>query len=141
MRDKLSENFMLAFEADFAENGVDAIKSLREKSPEKYSEIAARLIAAIESRPDGFDNCTTMEQIGRKLLQSVGAVDVELTDDMIAEAVACNDAFIAKLEAIRDRAQGVTTETSGSSGQSLYEAATDPANQFAAHPFAKLNGN
>jgi hypothetical protein len=90
--------------ADFADNGVDAIKALREKSPEKYSEIAARLIAAIESKPDGFGNCTTMEQIGRKLLQSVGADDVELTGDMIAEAVAANDKFIAKLEEIRNNA-------------------------------------
>ena len=104
LRDKLSENFMRAFEADFADNGVEAIKALREKSPEKYSEIAARLIAAIESKPDGFSGCDTMEKIGRKLLQSVGADDAMLTDDMIAEAVACNDAFIAKLEAIRDNA-------------------------------------
>ena len=104
LRDKLSENFMRAFEADFADNGVDAIKALREKSPEKYSEIAARLIAAIESKPDGFNQCNTMEEIGRKLLQSVGGHDVTLTDDMIAQAVAANDAFIAKLEAIRDNA-------------------------------------
>jgi hypothetical protein len=95
---------MRAFEADFADNGVDAIKALREKSPEKYSEIAARLIAAIESKPDGFNQCNTMEEIGRKLLQSVGGHDVTLTDDMIAQAVAANDAFIAKLEAIRDNA-------------------------------------
>jgi hypothetical protein len=44
-----------------------------------------------------------MQDIGRKLLQSVGADDATLTDDQIAQAVACNDAFIAKLEAIRDR--------------------------------------
>jgi hypothetical protein len=104
LRDKLSENFMRAFEADFSEHGIDAIKALREKSPEKYSEIAARLIAAIESKPDGFGNCSTMEQIGRKLLQSVGADDAELTDAMIAEAVAANDTFIAKLEEIRNNA-------------------------------------
>jgi hypothetical protein len=102
--DKLSQNYMRALEADFAENGVEAIKALREKSPEKYCEISARLIATAEAKPDGFGNCSTMEQIGRKLLQSVGGDDVELTDEQIAQAVAANDAFIAKLEAIRDNA-------------------------------------
>ena len=62
------------------------------------------MIAAIESKPDGFNQCNTMEEIGRKLLQSVGGHDGTLTDDMIAQAVAANDAFIAKLEAIRDNA-------------------------------------
>jgi hypothetical protein len=104
LRDKLSEAFMKAFASDFAENGVEAIRALRAKSPEKYSEIAARLIATIESKPDGFSQCNTMEEIGRKLLQSVGGDDATLTDDMIAQAVAANDAFIAKLEAIRDNA-------------------------------------
>ena len=102
LRDKLSENFMRAFEADFAENGVEAIKALREKSPEKYSEIAARLIAAIESKPDGFSQCKTMEEIGRKLLQSVGGDDVEFIDEMIAEAVEANNKFVARLEEIRN---------------------------------------
>jgi hypothetical protein len=43
LRDKLSQNFVRALEADFSENGVEAIKALREKSPEKYCEISAPL--------------------------------------------------------------------------------------------------
>jgi hypothetical protein len=54
LRDKLSQNFLSAFESDFKQNGVAAIESLRQKSPEKYAEIAARLIAATEPKPEGF---------------------------------------------------------------------------------------
>jgi len=102
LRDKLSENFMRAFEADFAENGVEAIKSLREKSPEKYSEIAARLIAAIESKPDGFSQCNTMEEIGLRLLKSIGMEEEDITPEMITEAIAANNHFVARLEEIRN---------------------------------------
>jgi hypothetical protein len=56
LRDLLSQNFLKAFERDFAEKDqrVAAIKALGEKSPEKYAEIAARLIAATEPQPEGF---------------------------------------------------------------------------------------
>jgi hypothetical protein len=41
LRDKLSESYLRAFEADFAANGVAAIEKLRERNPAKYSEIAS----------------------------------------------------------------------------------------------------
>jgi hypothetical protein len=63
-----------------------------------------RLIAAIDSKPDGFSQCETMEDIGRKLLQSVGTPDGEITSEMCVEAVAANDSLVAALEAIRDKA-------------------------------------
>jgi len=45
-----------------------------------------------------------MQEIGRKLLQSVGFA---LPDDVsIQAAIEANDAFINALNAIRDRAQG-----------------------------------
>ena len=38
-----------------------------------------------------------MEEIGRKLLLSVGANELALTDDMVERAIAVNDEFIARL--------------------------------------------
>jgi hypothetical protein len=102
LRDKLSENFLRFFTSDFEDNGIAAIEALRQKSPEKYSEIAARLITATEPKPDGFNECQSMEDLGRKLLQSIGLNDP--TEDQIEAAVEANNALIASLEAIRDRA-------------------------------------
>jgi hypothetical protein len=48
LRDKLSAAFLQAIESDFAANGAAVIQDLRVKSPEKYAEIAARLIATTE---------------------------------------------------------------------------------------------
>jgi hypothetical protein len=45
---------------------------------------------------------------GRKLLQSVGYREPD--DVSIAAAIVANDAFIERLEAIRDAAQGLTIE-------------------------------
>jgi hypothetical protein len=49
-----------------------------------------------------------MQDIGRKLLQSCGLREPD--DVSIQAAIEANDAFIARLEAIRDGAQGLTTE-------------------------------
>ena len=79
------------------------IEQLRNKSPEKYAEIAARLIAASEPRPDGFENAQSMEEIGLQLLRAIG---FDAPDDAsIQAAVEANDTFIEQLKAIRDRAQ------------------------------------
>ena len=49
-----------------------------------------------------------MEDIGRKLLQSVGFKEPD--DISIQAAIELNDRFISGLEAIRDKAQGLTLE-------------------------------
>src|SRR5262245_66506815 len=72
VRDKLSAKFLEAFEQDFRLYGVDAIEKLREESPAKYAEIASRLIAAIEPKPDGFEQCKSLPEIAVKLIKSVG---------------------------------------------------------------------
>ena len=95
------------FVADFKLHGKRALEQVRMDSPSKYLELASKLaalVAALKPAQSAFHDANSMQNIGRKLLQSVGADDVTLTDDQIAQAVACNDAFIAKLEAIRDRA-------------------------------------
>jgi hypothetical protein len=51
LRAKLSTAFLEAFERDFAANGVAVIEALRNKSPDKYAEIAARLADYCGSHP------------------------------------------------------------------------------------------
>ena len=100
LRDKLGANFMKAFEADFADNGAGVIAELRTKSPEKYAEIAARLIAQAEPPSGVFDKAKSMEDIGRGLLQQVGVAEDNMTDEMIEAAIAANDKFVRELEKI-----------------------------------------
>ena len=55
-----------------------------------------------------FTTANSMQEIGRKLLQSVGYREPD--DVSIAAAIVANDAFIERLEAIRDAVQGLTIE-------------------------------
>jgi hypothetical protein len=55
-----------------------------------------------------FKQARSMQDVGRKLLQSVGFKEPD--DVSIAEAIRCNDAFIARLERIRDGAQARTID-------------------------------
>jgi hypothetical protein len=104
LRDKLSQNFLKAFESDFEANGVEAIEKLRIENPAKYAEIASRLIAATEPKAEGFKACQDMHEIGFKLLQNAGVSEYDITEAMIQDAIAANDAFIAKLQEIADQA-------------------------------------
>jgi hypothetical protein len=55
-----------------------------------------------------FNSANSMEDIGRKLLQSVGFASPD--DVSIQAAIEANDQFIAALEQIRDKAQGLTLD-------------------------------
>jgi hypothetical protein len=58
--------------------------------------------------PQDWNTAQSMQDIGRKLLQSIGFNEPD--DVSIAAAIEANDAFIARLEAIRDAAQGLTID-------------------------------
>jgi len=61
-----------------------------------------------QHRVPDFQQANSMEDIGRKLLQSVG---FDSPDDLsIAAAIEANDSFIARLETIRDSARGRTID-------------------------------
>ena len=105
LRDKLSQNFLRAFESDFEANGVEAIEKLRKENPAKYAEIASRLIAAAEPKTEGFKDCENMHEIGFRLLQKAGVSELDITETMIEDAIAANDVFIARLQEICDQAQ------------------------------------
>src|SRR5262245_36375759 len=104
LRDKLSESFLRVLVSDFEANGADVIEKLRTRNPARYCQISAQLIAANEP-DDGLDfkSAKTMQEIGLKLLKSVGMADEAITAEMVQAAIEANNAFIAQLEAIRDR--------------------------------------
>jgi terminase small subunit-like protein len=72
----------------------------------------AKILNLIVDQPPNtsvdFSSANSMEDIGRKLLQSVGFASPD--DVSIKAAIEANDAFVAKLEAIRDSAQGLTLD-------------------------------
>jgi hypothetical protein len=98
LRDKLSENFLGNFQADFEANGAAVIEQLRLKSPEKYAEIAARLIAATEPSAKKEAEPNSTWEIGRNTLMQVGCNEHDITDDMIEQALAANDRLVAELQ-------------------------------------------
>jgi hypothetical protein len=59
-------------------------------------------------KPIDFAKANSMQDIGCKLLQSVGFASPDKLS--IAAAIEANDAFVARLEEIRDKAQGLTIE-------------------------------
>jgi len=91
-------------------NLADELKKVREHGDSgKYLEIAAKLlpiIAALDPGADDFSDCKNMNQIGIKLLKSIGCAEIDMTEAMIAEALAANDAFIERLQQIRAEAEG-----------------------------------
>jgi hypothetical protein len=72
----------------------------------------AKILNLIVDQPPNpsvdFSSANSMQDIGRKLLQSVGFASPD--DASIAAAIEANDVFIGRLEAIRDGAQGLTID-------------------------------
>jgi hypothetical protein len=82
------------------------LEQVRLESPSKYLELASKLgalVAALKPPQSAFHDANSMQDIGRKLLESVGTDNAAITEDMIQEAVAANDRLIAQLESIRDK--------------------------------------
>jgi hypothetical protein len=103
LRDKLSKNFLEAFESDFRTNGATVIQKLREESASKYAEIAAKLVTAIEPKSE---EPRDMRSMAIRLLKDVGANEYEITEDMIEQAIKRNEEFIDQLLAIKAAAEG-----------------------------------
>jgi hypothetical protein len=91
---------------DFRENGAAALEAVRLRNPEKYLELSTKLLPLIVSlNPAGsdFSGCRSMQDIGTKLLLSVGITDP--SDEQIASAIKANDDFIQRLQGISALAQ------------------------------------
>jgi len=94
------------FVTDFRAHGKSALEQVRLESPSKYLELASKLaalVATLKPSQSAFHDANSMQDIGRKLLESVGTDNAAITEDMIQEAVAANDRLIAQLESIRDK--------------------------------------
>src|SRR5262245_13179266 len=99
LRDKLSAQFMKDFEEDFAANGKAVIEQLRQRSPEKYADIAARLIAQTEPpNPNDLSNAKSLAEVARMLLQGVGLPDP--SDQQLEAAMAATSRLMTELELI-----------------------------------------
>jgi hypothetical protein len=61
-----------------------------------------------QAKQTDFNSAQSMQDIGRKLLQSIGFSEPD--DVSVQAAVEANDTFITALEQIRDRAQGLSIE-------------------------------
>jgi hypothetical protein len=92
---------MSALEADFKVHGEDAIKKLREMRPDRYVELATR---GVETT-DGGKRTRSREESARNILKEMGLDEYLLTDAVVELAVQAQDAFVDRLEQIRDEAQ------------------------------------
>jgi hypothetical protein len=71
----------------------------------------AKILNLIVDQPPtsvDFSSANSMQDIGRKLLQSVGFASPD--DASIQAAIEANDVFVAELERIRDATQGLTID-------------------------------
>jgi len=108
LRQQLSEP-LRDFVADFKAHGKTVLEQVRQNNPEKYLELSTKLlplVAALNPGADDFADCRTPRDLGIALLKSVRVDEYEITEDMIAEALKCNDNFINALQAIRAAAEG-----------------------------------
>jgi hypothetical protein len=97
--------------ADFKENAAAALEAVRLRNPEKYLELSTKLLPLIvQLNPAGsdFSGCRSMQDIGTKLLLSVGITNP--TDEQIADAIKANDDFIKRLQGISALGQMILGE-------------------------------
>jgi hypothetical protein len=99
----LSQRAMSALESDFKVHGEDAIKKLREMRPDRYVELATR---GIETTDDGVKRTRSKEENAIALLKQMGLDEYLMTASIVELVVQANDAFVDRLEQIRDEAQG-----------------------------------
>lgn len=97
------------FVEDFKTHGAEVLQKVREDNPEKYLEFSTKLlplVAALNPAANDFADCDSMQEIGIKLLKSIGCAEIDMDESMIADAIAANDQFIERLRQIRAEAEG-----------------------------------
>jgi hypothetical protein len=103
-KDKLSADFTQRLEKKWREQGDDVLEAAFKESPTKIAEMIARLVMTTEPKAEGYESAKNMEDIGRKLLQSVGFTDPDPAS--IEAAIKANNIFIDGLQQIRAEAEG-----------------------------------
>ena len=109
-RAKLSAAFTEAFERDFATHGIGVIEKMREKYPEKYAELAAKIISTVEAPASGFESANSLQEIAVGLLKNVGCKENVMTDEMIEQTCKAHDLFVEQLQGIAAMGQMATDE-------------------------------
>jgi hypothetical protein len=91
------------FVNDFKIHGTSTLEKLRDESPSKYLELSVKLlglVAALNPRAVGFEECQTVEEVGRRLLAQVGANELAVTSEMAEAAIRAQDDFAMALAKI-----------------------------------------
>ncbi len=101
-RHDLSNDFVQALAADWKEHGAATIEAVRQKTPDKYCELIAKVVPkemliSADRRAEDFSDCPDMQEIGRRLLLQTGIHEVAITDTMIAQTIEANDCFVDRL--------------------------------------------
>ena len=103
-RDKLTADFTRRLEEKWRQCGDDVLDAAAKESPTKFAEMVARVTSSAEPRVDGIESANSHEEIGRRMLQSIGFQDPD--DASIQAAIEVRDKWLAELQAIHARAEG-----------------------------------
>ena len=98
------------FVKGFRTHGANALQQVRERNPEKYLELAAKLaglVATLKPEAHPLAKARDREELAAELLKTVNVAEDQITPIMIEQTMAANDEFVNRLEAIRDAAQGM----------------------------------
>jgi hypothetical protein len=101
-RHDLSNDFVQALATDWKEHGAAAIEAVRQKSPDKYCELIAKVVPkemliSADRQATDFSDCQDMHEIGRRLLLQTGIHEAAITDTMIEQTVEANSNFLDRL--------------------------------------------
>jgi hypothetical protein len=101
-RHDLSNDFVQALAADWKDHGAATIEAVRQKSPDKYCELVAKVVPkemllSADRRATDYSDCQDMQDIGRRLLLQTGILEAAITDTMIAQTIEANDNFVDRL--------------------------------------------
>jgi ABC-type phosphonate transport system ATPase subunit len=101
-RHDLSNDFVQALAADWKEHGAATIEAVRQKTPDKYCELVAKVVPkemliSADRRAEDFSDCPDMHEIGRRLLLQTGILEAAITDTMIEQTVEANGNFVDRL--------------------------------------------
>jgi hypothetical protein len=99
-RDRLSADFIKGIEGKWREHGEEILEAMRKDNPTKFAEMVARLVPPDPVPVSPFANAQSLEDVGRKLLESVGLSEDLITDDLIEQALKAHQTLIDRLEEI-----------------------------------------
>ncbi len=90
---------MQALAADWKEHGAATIEAVRQKTPDRYCELIAKVVPKVSAdrRAVDFSDCPDMQEIGRRLLLQTGILEAAITDTMIEQTVEANSKFVDRL--------------------------------------------